>query len=223
MAELLCYQLHQSLTHQARLARAGDAGHRGEHPQRKGDIQVVQVVPSDTAQAQPALRRSRRPRRECGVAEKIPAGSGLLDLRQPVERAAVEDEPAVLARVRPHIHDPVGMAYHVQVVLHDEEGVTRGLEPVERRQQRLGISGMEPRGGLVQHVHDAEKIGVHLGGKPQALELPGREGGCAAIQRQVAQPQLEEDAEPRHQVLGNALGDHRLLRMLLLQFRYPGG
>ena len=59
MAELFRDQFHQDLAHQARLARAGNAGHGREHAQRKGDVELVQVVASDAAQPQPALGRAR--------------------------------------------------------------------------------------------------------------------------------------------------------------------
>ena len=49
----------------------------------------------------------------------------------------------MLTRRRTHVHYPVGVADHVQLVLHDEERVARLLEPVERAQQRLGVCGME--------------------------------------------------------------------------------
>ena len=51
MAEMLGDQFHQRLAHQARLARAGNARHRGEDAQRERDVEFVQVVARDAARA----------------------------------------------------------------------------------------------------------------------------------------------------------------------------
>ena len=37
------------------------------------------------------------------------------------------------------VDDPVGAADHVELVLDDEQRVARRLQPVERREQRLGV------------------------------------------------------------------------------------
>ena len=81
--------------------------------------------------------------------------------------------PALLARGRSDVDDPVGVPDDVHLMLHDEERVSRALELIERLEQRLGVRRMEPRGGLVEHVHHAEQVGAHLGGEPQPLELAG--------------------------------------------------
>src|SRR6185295_12175975 len=91
VAELLRHQLDQCLTHQARLARAGDAGDGGENAQRKGDIEVVQVVASDTAQPQPAPGRTRGSQPNRWFGKQVAPGSGLFDLGQTLRGSAIED------------------------------------------------------------------------------------------------------------------------------------
>ncbi len=62
MAEMVRDQLHEHLTYQAGLARAGDAGHSRKYPDGKGDAQLVQVIARHAGQAQPApgARGARR-------------------------------------------------------------------------------------------------------------------------------------------------------------------
>jgi hypothetical protein len=106
-------------------------------------------------------------------------------------------------------------------MLHHEQRVPRALELIECLQQRLGVRRMEARGGLVEHIHHAEQVGAHLGGEPQPLELAGRERRRAALEREVAQSELGEDLDSRQQILGDPLGDQRLLRVLARQLRRP--
>ena len=102
----------------------------------------------------------------------------------------------MLPRVRPNVHDPVGVAHDVQLMLDHEDGVPRCLEPVERAEERLGVDRMETGRRLVQHVHDAEQVAVHLGAEPEALELARGEGRRAALEREVAEPQVQQHLEP---------------------------
>ena len=54
VAEVAADELDQRLADQARLARAGDADHRGQHAERKAGVEVLQVVAGDAAQLEPA-------------------------------------------------------------------------------------------------------------------------------------------------------------------------
>ena len=138
---------------------------------------------------------------------------------EPVGRTAVEHAAALLARGRPDVDDPVGMADHVEIVLDDEQRIAGRLQAVERAQQRLGVGRMQPGGRLVEHVDDAEQVGADLRGQPQPLQLARREGRRAAFQRQIAEPEVEQDGEPPAEVLGDPLGDQRLLGMFGRQLR----
>ena len=90
---------------------------------------------------------------------------------RPVEGTVVHHAAAVLAGARSHVHDPVGPAHHLEIVLDDEQRVARTLELIERGEQGLGVRGMQSRRGLVEHVDDAEEIRADLRGEPQALQF----------------------------------------------------
>jgi hypothetical protein len=106
------------------------------------------------------------------------------------------------------------VADHVQLVLDDEQRVPRGLEPVERPQQGLRVGRVQPRRRLVEDVDDAEQVRPHLRRQPQPLQFAGGQRRRTAVERQVAQPQVEQDGQPALQVLRDAAGDLGLLRVV---------
>ena len=125
----------------------------------------------------------------------------------------------MLTGSRAHVDDPVGGANHVDLVLHDEERVARRLEPRERAQEGLGVGRVQPRRGLVEHVHHAEEVRSHLRGEAQALELTGRERGRAALEGEVAEAQVEQHLEARAEVFGDAAGHLGLLGVCVRELR----
>jgi hypothetical protein len=126
---------------------------------------------------------------------------------------------AVDARGRADVHDPVGVADDVQLVLDDEQGVAAGLQLVEGPEQGLGVGRVQPGGRLVQHVHHPEQVRPHLSGQPQPLQLAGGQGGRTAVEGQVPEPKVEQDAQPGDQVAGDPAGDLDLLRVLVVALR----
>ena len=113
----------------------------------------------------------------------------------------------MLARVRPHIDDPVRLPDHVEIMLDHEQRITRRLQAVQRAQQRFGVGRMQAGRRLVEHIHHAKQIRAHLRGQAQPLQLARRQGGRAAVQAQVAETQVQQHLEPAGQVLRDALGD----------------
>src|SRR5262245_5905314 len=66
---------------------------------------------------------------------------------------------------------------------------------------------MQADGGLVQDVADPAQVGAELGRKPDALRLAPRERGRRAVEREVAQSDLLEEAEPRVQLRDDVARD----------------
>ena len=153
----------------------------------------------------------------CVEAEQVTPRLRFLDVLEPFGRTAVEHPAAVLARAGADVDDPVGVPHHVEIVLDDEQRVARGLQPVERRQQRFGVDRMQTGGRLVEHVDDAEQVRAHLRRQPKPLQFARRQRGRAALERQVAEPEVEQHGEARLEVLGDPLRDDHLLRMLRLR------
>src|SRR6185312_10637941 len=79
---------------------------------------------------------------------------------------------------------------------------------------------MQARRRLIQNVGNAEQIRAYLCRKPEPLQLPGRQSGRAAIERQVSETEVEQYGKTTFQILRNALHNHDLFRMRRLD---PGG
>lgn len=120
-AQVGTHQLQQGLAHQARLAGTGDPGHGDEAPQGELDIQCLQVVASDALQAQPALGLAYRTPRRRLFGEQVTASLRGLDGRKPRRWPAVQDLATTLAGGRADLHQPVGPAHDLQVMLHHEQ------------------------------------------------------------------------------------------------------
>ena len=117
----------------------------------------------------------------------------LLDrLHQPLG----DDLAAVLAGARPHVHDPVGRAHHLLVVLDHEHGVAEVAQPLERADQLPVVALMEPDRRLVEDVEDADQLRADLRGEPQALRLSARERLRGPIELEVADSHVVEEGEP---------------------------
>ena len=102
-------------------------------------------------------------RERLGVAEHLDEGAGDDDL------------PAVPSRPGPEVHDVVGGADRLLVVLHDEHRVPQLLELAERREQPRVVPLVQPDGGLVQDVEHAHEPAADLRREPDALGLAARE------------------------------------------------
>ena len=55
---------------------------------------------------------------------------------------------------------------------------------------------METDAGLVQDVKDAAQARAHLGGEPNALSLSTGQGSSGAVQGQVVEPDVDQEAQP---------------------------
>ena len=148
--------------------------------------------------------------RDRAPAGQVRAGQGGVVRLQAVDRAAVHDVAAVLARARADVDRPVRGADRVLVVLDDDQRVAQVAQPGERLDQPAVVALVQPDGRLVQHVQHADQPGADLGGQPDALRLAAGERARRAVQRQVVQPDVEQEAQPGLHLLEHPAGDHGL-------------
>ena len=113
-----------------------------------------------------------------------------LDLRR---RPLGDDVPAVLARARAHVDEPVGAPHHLLVVLDDDDGVAEVAEPLERADQPVVVALVQPDRGLVEDVEDADELRADLRREPEPLRLAARERGRGAVEREVADADVVEE------------------------------
>ena len=128
-------------------------------------------------------------------------------LEQLLDRARVDDLPAVLAGPRTDVDDPVGRHDRLLVVLDDDQGVAQVLEPDQGLDQALVVALVEADAGLVEHVENTDQARADLGGQPDALGLTTGESGGRPRQREVVEADVEEEPEPLLDLLEHPLGD----------------
>jgi hypothetical protein len=100
-----------------------------------------------------------------------------------VRRALGHQLAAVDAGAGPQVHDVVGGADGVLVVLDDDDAVADVAQPGQRGQEPLVVALVQADGGLVEHVHDADQPGADLAREPDALRLAA--GEVSALRSRV--------------------------------------
>ena len=160
----------------------------GEHAERKrrrrDRCRLLRVTPR---QPQPAVRRAAARRRSHGAASRTDSARvcDAVDARAG-PRAARCRGP------RPPCSPASGPTSTIQSawrITSSSCSTTKSELPeaFSRSSARSSASvsaGMQARGGLVEHVDDAEQIGADLGREPQALQLARRQRRRAAIERE---------------------------------------
>ena len=202
----------QHLVHQRALARPGDAGHGDERPERELHVHVAQVVLAGAADGQVLAVAAPAPLRDRhgSLAAQEGAGDRPRLREDRLQRAVGDDLAAVLARPGPDVDDPVRRPDRLLVVLHDEHGVAQVPQPGQRRDELGVVPLVEADGRLVQDVQDAHQRRADLGRQPDPLGLAAREADARPVQRQVVQPDVHQEPEPRHDLLEHLAGDRPL-------------
>ena len=124
----------------------------------------------------------------------------------------MHDLAAVLARRGTDVDDPVGVGDGVEIVLDDDQRVAEIPQPDQRVDQPPVVALVQADRRLVEHVQHADEPGADLGGEPNALRLTAGQRGRGPRQRQVVQPDVEQEAEPRLDLLEHLARDGLLAR-----------
>ena len=185
--ELHAQALIEDFVDQGRLARAGHAGDGEEHPQGEGHVDVPQVIfrraPDDKLLPVP------RPAR-CGHGHLLPAGEiiagdGTGGIHDVLRRAAGHHIAAVDPRAGADVHNIVGGAHGVLVVLHHDEGVAQVAQALEGAQQQVVVPLVQADRRLVKDIKHPHEGGADLGGQADALALAAGEGARLTAEGQV--------------------------------------
>ena len=86
----------------------------------------------------------------------------------------------------------------------------RFLQPDQRLDQPVVVALVQPDRRLVEDVEHADQPGADLGGEPDALRLAAGQRGGGAVEREVVQADVDEEAEPGVDLLQHPLADHRV-------------
>ncbi len=118
------------------------------------------------------------------------------------------------------IDDVIGGEDRVLVMLDDDDGVAEVAQAAQRAEQPLIVALVQADRGLVEHIEHAGEAGADLAGEPDALALAARERARGAGERQVFQPDIEQEGQPVADLLEDARGD---LVLLLAEARGQAG
>src|SRR5262245_51415441 len=99
------------------------------------------------------------------------------------------------------IDDVVGLEDGFFVVLDDDHRVADVPKPLECSQQALVVTLMQPDGGLIENIHDAGQSRTNLTRQPDTLRLAAGKSLRAAIQSQIVQADIHEEAQPLRDIL----------------------
>ena len=198
----------ERVVHQRGLARSGDARHAGEEPHRERNVDALQVVAARFPELQLLLRLDLAAL--VGDLDALAPGEVLAGERGGVGldldgRAFGNDAPAMDTGAGAEVHHVVRLADRVLVVLDDDHGIAEVAQAVERIQQALVVALVQADRGLVEDVHDADEPGADLAREADALRLAARERFGAAVERQVVEADVDQEAE----AIGDLLDDLR--------------
>ena len=139
-------------------------------------------------------------------------------------RAFGDDAAAMDAGAGADIDHVIGGADGVLVVLDHDHGVAEVAQPLQRFQQPRIVALVQADRRLVEHVEHAGQAGADLRGEPDALALAAGQRAGGARERQVIEPDIDQEFQPRADFLEDAHGDFVLLGVeLVRQFGEPGG
>ena len=116
-------------------------------------------------------------------------------------------DAAVDAGARADVDHVVGLADRLLVVLDDDHGVAGVAQVLQRGQQPAVVALVQADRRLVQHVEHAGQPAADLARQPDALALAARERAGVARQRQVVEPDVDEEAQPLADFLEDGAGD----------------
>ena len=84
------------------------------------------------------------------------------------------------ARTGADVHDIIGGADGIFVVLDDDERIPEIAQPLQRVQKFFVVALMQPDARLVEDIQHARERGADLRRQTDALALPARKGGGAS-------------------------------------------
>ena len=182
--ELLQQRAVQDVVDQRRLARARDAGDRGEHAERDLHVEIPEVVGPG---AQDAQRPPRRPAHGGHLDPQLPAqvaaGEAAVDV---LGRALVHHPAAQPSRALAEVHHVVRGLDRLLVVLDHHHRIAEVADLLQRLEQAEVVALVQSHRGLVEDVEHALHARPDLGGQADAVGLAAGQGRGGTVEGQVA-------------------------------------
>ena len=122
---------------------------------------------------------------------------------------AADHIAAVRSGARADVDQIVGGADAVFIVLDHDDGVADGLQALERADQAGVVALVQADGRFIEHVADADQARADLRGQADALGFAAGEGAGLAVEREIAQADVEHETEAGADFADDRLGDLR--------------
>ena len=103
------------------------------------------------------------------------------------------------------VDDVIGHADRIFVVLDDDHRVAEIAQARQRAEQAFVVALMQADRRFVEHVHHADEAGADLAGETDALRFAAGQRIGLAIERQIIEADVDEEA----QALADFLDDLR--------------
>src|SRR5438045_9468193 len=121
------------------------------------------------------------------------------------------------AGARADIEYVIGGADCVFIVLNDDHGIAEISQPLQSREQASVIALVQPDRRLVQDVEHAGKPRAYLRCKADALAFTAREGTRGPRERQILEPNIDQESQSFADFLEDALRNRVLLTRELVR------
>src|SRR6185503_10847598 len=194
---------------EARLATAADSGDAGEGGEREGGGDLAQVVGGRAGDDElpAAALPAGGAERDFAAAGEIIGGEAVLALEQLVERARADDLAAVDSGAGADVDHLVGASDRFLVMLDHQHGVAEAAEALEGLEQAVVVFLVEADRGLVEDVEDSGEAGADLAGEADALAFAARQGAAGAVEVEVIEPDIVEEAQAFVDLFEDRSGD----------------
>ncbi len=127
-----------------------------------------------------------------------------------LERAVGDDLAAMLPGPGSDVDDPVGGPDRLLVMLDDKHRVAQVAQAGQRRDQLGVIALVQPDRWLVEDVQDTHQGRADLGRQADPLRLATGQRHAGPIERQVVESNIDQEAEPRDDLLEQLPSDRPL-------------
>src|SRR5580765_2995019 len=101
----------------------------------------------------------------------------------------------------------VGVADRLLVVLDHQHRVAEAAQALERLEQAVVVLLVEADRRLVEDVEHAREAAADLRGEADALALAAAQGAAGAVEVEIVEPDIVEEAEALVDLLQDGLGD----------------
>ena len=123
--------------------------------------------------------------------------------RKNLEGALENHFAAGRAMAGAEVHDLIRRAHHAGFVFDDDDGVAGVAQLLENADEAFGVARMQADARFVEHEERVHQPRAQAGGEIHALGLAAGERARRAVQREIAEADFVQIAEPRADFVQN--------------------